>query len=813
MTVDARDHSLAVGTVADGGQVVYYASSPPAVPWPRQIGILPRRADCFQGVRTAGTALRRSEHDQVVAVQCHVLVGLGGVGKTQLAAQHARRVWDEGTVDLVVWVTATSREAITAAYARAAVEILGASPTDPEHAAAAFLSWLEPKRSASGDKHDPHPWLIVLDDVLDPADLSGLWPPDSPHGRTLITTRRRDAALSGSKRHMVQVDLFSPDEAVAYFTEVLATHGRREPAGQLAALAEDLGHLPLALSQAAAYLIDSSLDCAAYRRRLADRTRTLADVLPEPSGLPDDQLATADAAWSLAIDRADRLRPAGLARGMLQLIAMLDPNGVPNSVVTSRAARAHLAADPSDAGGMDRRSRTPISTTQAEEALRALHRLNLIDHTLDGRYASVRTHRLIQRSVRDRLHPRTLHGLARTAADALLSVWPAPAHDRVLTQTLLANVSALRRCAEEDLYRPDFHPVLFRYGNSLGALGQANAALGHFRKLFRAACGVLEPDHPQTLSTRHEIARWLGQKGDVLGARAAFERLLSDRRRILGAEHAQTLATQHSLAYWRGRSGDTAGAISAFEELLAARTSVLGPDHSRTRATRQDLIRWRGMAGEPKAAMTAFEELLADQQRSMTPNHPRVLATRHNLAYWRGMAGDAPGAKAAFEELLTDRLRVLGGANLQTLSTRHELARWRGMAGDPLGAKTAFEELLTDRLRILGPDHPQTLTTRNELARWQGESGDFVGATAALEVLLADQNRVLGSDDLRTMITRHELARWRAMAGDPLGAKTAFEELLTDRLRILGPDHPQTLTTRNELARWQGERPDGTPPP
>ncbi|MFC5203543.1 hypothetical protein [Streptomyces kaempferi] len=51
-----------------------------------------------------------------------------------------------------------------------------------------------------------------------------------------------------------------------------------EPADQLAALADDLGHLPLALSQAATYLIDTGVHCSAYRDLLSDRSRPLASL-------------------------------------------------------------------------------------------------------------------------------------------------------------------------------------------------------------------------------------------------------------------------------------------------------------------------------------------------------------------------------------------------------------------------------------------------------------------------------------------------------------------------------------------------------
>jgi hypothetical protein len=283
--------------------------------------VLPRPADCFQN-RTALAQLEQAVAGGGTAVLCQVLAGMGGVGKTQLAAQLARTSLKAGDLDLLVWITAVTRSGVVSAYAQAAAEVLGSDPADPEQAAHAFLAWLEPKPGTKQRR-----WLVVLDDLADPADLRGLWPPASPHGRTLVTTRRRDASLTGHGRHLVTVGLFTEAEAAAYLTNALAAHDRTEPDDQLTALAADLGHLPLALSQAAAYLIDADLDCAIYRTLLGDRAHTLTDVLPEPSSLPDDQPAPVTAAWSLSIDWADHFTPAGLARPLLQLTSVLDPKG------------------------------------------------------------------------------------------------------------------------------------------------------------------------------------------------------------------------------------------------------------------------------------------------------------------------------------------------------------------------------------------------------------------------------------------------------------------------------------------------------
>jgi hypothetical protein len=63
---------------------------------------------------------------------------------------------------------------------------------------------------------------------------------------------------------------------------------------------------------------------------------------------------------------------------------------------------------------------------------------------------------------------------------------------------------------------------------------------------------VLGADPPDTLSTRHAIARCRAQAGDAAGAVAAFEQLLTDRLRVLGADHPNTLMTRNELAYWWG---------------------------------------------------------------------------------------------------------------------------------------------------------------------------------------------------------------------------------------------------------------------
>ncbi|SEB58918.1 tetratricopeptide repeat protein [Streptomyces sp. PAN_FS17] len=701
----------------------------------RLIGVIPPAALAFQHrgeadqlrslLDNGGTAVLhgRVPAGTPVAPLGVALVGMGGVGKSQLAADHARAALTDGSADLVVWVTATDRSAVVDRLAEAGRELGSDSGEDPEQAARAFLAWLTPK--AASAVAAPRRWLVVLDDLSRPEDLHGLWPPASPHGRTLITTRRQDAALTGLGRVRLEVGVFASDQATAHLAEALAAYGRMERAEELAALAADLGHLPLALSQAAAYLADTGATVTAYRQALADRATTLAELAPDV--LPDEQSHAVAAAWALSVDHADTLRPAGFARALLQLSAYLDPNGIPGTVLTSLPARMYLTYHRNLAGSQNgaRLPEVPEPVEVAERevflGLSALRRLSLIQHDPAIPQAVVRVHQLVQRAIRDTLSPDQHDRTARAAADALIAAWPNIENDTILAQALRSNTTALTRCAESSLVRTSAHRVLYLAGNSLGWAGQFTAARDHFDRLTDTTTCRLGPDHPSALAARHRMAYWRGKAGDPSGAADALAELLIDRTRVLGPDHAGTLSTRYALALWRGEAGDPDGAAAALADVLNDRLRILGPDHSDTFATRHELARWLGNSGDPIRAVAAFKDLIPDVERVLGPNHPGTLASRLNLAYYQGKAGDPDGAAAALADALNDRVRVLGPDHPDTLHTRHILALWQGAAGDPDGAAIALADVLKDLVRVLGPDHPDTLRTKHELARWRRE--------------------------------------------------------------------------------------------
>ena|ERR1035437_2756613 len=88
--------------------------------------------------------------------------------------------------------------------------------------------------------------------------------------------------------------------------------------------------------------------------------------------------------------------------------------------------------------------------------------------------------------------------------------------------------------------------------------------------------------HPDTLTTRNNLAFWLGESGRVAEAITAFEQLLADQSRVLGPDDPHTLTARYNLAGLLGESGRVAEAITAYEQLLADQSKVLGPDAPQT---------------------------------------------------------------------------------------------------------------------------------------------------------------------------------------------------------------------------------------
>jgi hypothetical protein len=484
-----------------------------------------------------------------------------------------------------------------------------------------------------------------------------------------------------------------------------------DPDGQAAAeLAGELGGLPLALEQAAAFIQATGSTLARYLSLFRDRR---ADLLArgQAAGHPADVAAT----LGLAVSRLGDEAPA--AAGLMRLLAFLAPEPVPLALLLFDAqAASELAPGVASAVG-------PLlgDLVAAGDAIAALRRYSLVTPAGDG---LVLVHRLVQAVTRTLL-PADEAGQWEQAAAALVEAAvpadpQAPAAWRVCA-VLLPHVRAVLGLTSGGMRR---------IATYLGWSGSYPAA----RDLFQLIADAYKeddaygPEHPNTLDALAGVASWTGQAGDAAGACDQFAALLPIVERVLGLEDPDTLTTRHDLAEWTGRAGDAAGARDQFAALLPIRERVLRPEHPDTLITRGTLAYFTGEAGDAAGARDQYAALLPIVERVLGPEDPDTLIARGNLAAWTGEAGDAAGARDQFAALLPIQERVLGRPeHPHTLTIRANLAERTGEAGDAAGARDQYAALLPIVERVLGPEHPDTLIVRANLARWTGRAGGEIG--------------------------------------------------------------------------------------
>ncbi len=832
-------------TVIQGQNIRVAHHAAHEVNWPIRIGAIPEEAAHFQH-RAIADQLEEVLNNSGTVVLRQVLSGTGGVGKTQLAAHHARTLTrstdPDKRVDLLIWANASTRDQITFAYAQAAQLLFATVPDDPEHAASLFLTWLQDPH-----KHRDRRWLIVWDDLADPSQVSNLWPPhDQPHGRVLVTTRRRDSSLTTQGRHLIDVDVYTPEEAHAFLTRAADDAGVPHTLTDLESLARDLGYLPLALGQAITYMAELGMGCKNYLQVFHDRMRTLAEVFPDWD-TPTPLAAT----WDLSLEQADAFIPKGIARPMMGLIALLDGTGIPQQVLTAPPILEYLAAHrihekdtpptaaqpslhPSRAhrliAGLTRvlglapaASRNAPATPEltTDEALRALanlERLNLMACTAlhrDREQAEfggilVGAHQLVQRATREHTATRPTWHSVRALADALLQVWPEIERDASLAERLRRNTIVLgsHRTAEEHssqdwLWEPDGHMVLFRAGRSLDECGLAQDAVSYWEIMVDHARNYLGPNHLGVFAARNNHAKALGQTGAFMKAATVYEQLLKDETRALGPDHPNTLRDRGNLTLMLIEAGKSVSGTDSYENVLQGLERVLGPDNLNVLIIRNNLAHSRGEDGDTAGAIQDFRLLIRDQERILGPEHPETLKSRHNLAERVHQIGDIGSAKGDIKEILADQVRILGPDHESTFRTRQTIAEWKGIEGDTQGAVSDYERILSDRLRTLGPDHIQTLNARHNMAVWRTQAGGSDLALVELEALLEDEIRVLGSDHLNTFTTRTIISTLHFENGNIVEAIKILDSLFRDQKKLFGPNHPDTVLSARALKMFR----------
>ncbi|MCM3615523.1 tetratricopeptide repeat protein [Microbacterium enclense] len=739
------------------------------------------------------------------------LAGMKGVGKSQLASAYAQEQERAGW-ELVAWISATSRDETIRQLASLAVDCeLATLDTPPDEAVRALL------RHIDGTPADR---LIVFDNVENYDDLTGLLPrSDHTRARVVITS-----TVAGRIGTPVRLGGYVREQSVAYLRDAAELD---DPEGA-EAVADALGDLPVALTQAATTIRLAGLDYAQYLNEL--RKRPLATTLRRETGDPYPvQVATAlDTAITTVLGTMDSSQ-RDVAKRVLGAMALLAETGMPRSWAAA-LSNDRLAAGLSIGVLIDNHLLTSAAGPGAEVTLHRLLAAVIRDTASEAdRDAAVTDAIQILRSAATAAESSTyLEQRATVAATAAqLRAIEAQHHS-----SLLCEHPDLLALANSTIYRANtLHDPYFAIGlaayvarhehvlgphhsetlvsrNNLASAYKAAGNLGRAIALHKQnvidSTRAFGPDHPYTLTSRNNLASAYESAGDLDRAIPLLEQNLIERERTLGHDHPDTLTSRNNLAGAYESAGDLARAIPLYRQNLTNSERILGGDHPHTLTSRNNLAYAYESAGDLSRAIALYRQNLLDRERILGADHPGTLTSRNNLAGAFESSGDLEQAIPLYRRNLADRERILGPDHPDTLTSGNNLAGAFASSGDLEQAIPLYRRNLADRERILGPDHPDTLTSRNNLAYAYQSSGDLQEAIPLYQRNLADSERILGPDHPHTLASRDNLASAYGSAGDLPRAISLHEQNLADSERVLGPEHPDTLSSRNNLAVTYG---------
>jgi DNA-binding SARP family transcriptional activator/tetratricopeptide (TPR) repeat protein len=707
---------------------------------------LPPRNRSFVGREDVLTLVGSVLDDDARRPRAVALVGLAGVGKTELALELAHRRRRTGRVS---WWIAAEDPAGTAtglADLAAALGIVAFERGEDTHAAL----WAELDRAPG--------WVLVFDNADDPALLEPFLPA-ARHGDIVITSR------NPAWRRLARPVTVAPLKRTESVSYVVSRTG--DAAAEADTLAEQLGDLPLALEQACAYIEQTGMSVPDYVELFRERRESL--LLRDPL----DSRPTVATTWGLAFDRLHQRSPQ--AAGLLEAMAFLAPDAV--EVATLRRLGPGMFTDELD----------------LHDALAELLRLSLVDRDS----GVVRVHRLVQDVVRARMpvgvRQRRLVEAARACTatgagteDVAAHLVCLAAHAEALAalpdglveslaelarrQAARALYPAAQRVLEaalrlqESIGDPVLHGRLVcQLGEVLDAAGYLGPALDLHRRAVRILDSILDPDDVVLAHAYNRLGHVLNCADDSVAAIEAHERALVALQKAARDDLVPPVLVDLGYTLWAaGRLGPAGEALRAGQVLLEGQGRRDGRDWAHATAglgmIEQDTGNLEEAVALQRTALDVFSRVCG-------PDHPDTAQTLDKLGYALRLSGRAD--EGVEVHLRAARLleRVLGTDDSRVAMTLTNL----GLAYADAGRISEAVEAQARARRIfnaaLGPEHASTLLASRRLAVALAASGNHTRARRLMNAVLEVAERRLEDNPA-------ELARVAADAARVFGTDT-----------------------------------------
>jgi len=576
------------------------------------------------------------------------LSGLGGIGKTQIAVEYAWRHRDDYSA--VLWTFADTEQAISSGFSMMAQKLGLPEQESKEQATVteAVKRWLE--------QNDD--WLLVFDNADTPEmEIVKRFLPEQAHGHILLTSRAHVfQALNIIQAR--EVDVLSLADSRQF---LLKRTGQNETPA-VDDLAKKLGYLPLAMEQAAAYIVANEASfqnyLTSFRKRGLELLRQQGPVIGTPK---EQQKRTVETAWLLNFAEVGKF-PA--SADLLRLSAFLTSDMIPLELLEKgagemgKALKKMLASDDSLALG---------------ELLKPLTRYSLIRRSPETRSFSI--HPLVQEVAREGMDATERKRWAARAVRVVNAAFPYiefknwPECERLIPQALVCH----RLIEKYGMEFPGAARLLNQAAYYLKIRAQYLTAEPLYKRALSIQEKVLGAEHPDTAMSLNNLAELLNDQGKYEEAEPLYRRALSIQEKVMRAEHPDTATSLDNLALLLNNQGKYEEAEPLYRRALGIFEKVLGAEHPDTAINLNNLASLLNNQGKYEEAELLYRRALSIQEKVMGSEHPDTATSLNNLAGLLSVREKYDEAEPLFRRAFTIYEKALGMKHPHTTNVGRNL--------------------------------------------------------------------------------------------------------------------------------------------
>ena len=782
------------------------------------------------------------------------LVGLGGVGKSQLAIEFAYRIHELGAAS-VFWVHAGSRTRVEEGFRTIADAVKLAGRAEPKvNITQLVCHWLSNEWNGS--------WLMVLDSADDQdvffSTVEGvqeqplaMYLPQSPKGCILVTTRDKQLAhrLVGKRSNLIEMGPMREMEALTLLKTKLGldSYWDEEAAGDLIHV---LDLIPLAISQAAAYIqagapgrsLKTYLD--EFRKSELTKARLLthdAGDLRRDSTASNAVLTT----WHISFEHIRSMRPS--AADLLALMSFFDRSNIPKWVLKDERLRdgVYIASDnrlTEDESEDESVGNEGNAKDEFEDNLAILQNYCLV--TVKGEGDDFEMHSLVQLSTREWLEALGLQEtFQQRYVERMAAAFPTAQYENwSICRTLFAHVQAALNYQPNNEGVKQWTTLLYnggrfawlqgRYDVAKMMVSKAQKALekrfgkndratlsstslfalitknqGRWDEAERLEVEVMEiyktmfgADYPDTLMSMGNLASTFRNQGRWEEAEKLEVQVMEGCKIKLGPDHPDTLTSMSNLASTYRNQGRWEEAKKLEVQVMESRKMMLGPDHPDTLTSMANLASTYRDQGRWEDAEKLQLQVVESRKMKLGPDHPDTLTSMANLASTYQDQGRWEEAESLEIQVMEMSKTKLGADHPSTLTSMGNLASTYRKQGRWEEAEKLEVQVTKSLQSKLGADHPDTLTSMANLASTYRDQGRWKEAEKLEVEVMESRKTKLGVNHPSTLTSMANLASIHSKQGRWEEAEKLEEQVIESRKTKLGADHPSTLTSMGNLA-------------